>query len=371
MTYKVLGNVVLVYGNHLKIARYYIRAITIKNVGRAQKVLYTCTMHVHICSTTEEIKAYDKFTEQHKCSNLWQSAGWRALQKSLQRKVVLYTVQLDQKIIASAQVIIDTTSFGYSTWEIPRGPIWNEDYTHEVIMLLMQRIIHDANQQKCIQVYMSPVQTIDSAVQLHMHDSHRYTFPEASLLIDITKSESEILAQMKSKGRYNIKVAEKNGVTVAMSHDADAFSTLHTTTAHRNNFKKPTSTMYSQFLKTIPGSFLLLAHHSESDSPIAGLIGVLYKDVCIYYYGASNYAYRAHMAPYVLQWHAILHAKQAGASTYDLFGIAPADEQNHPWQELNGFKEKFGGQLVTYIKEQSIILRPIVRTMLDIKRKIY
>ena len=208
------------------------------------------------------------------------------------------------------------------------------------------------------------------------------------------QSEEEILAQMKQKGRYNIKVAQKHGITVTESDDIDAFYTLVTQTGQRDGFTHLPKKQYQAFLEHLPGAFLLLAYDKNTE-PIAGVLSVVWGKRAIYYYGASNHAHRAKMAPYMLQWESMRYAKERGCTTYDLLGVAPQSNekrikdnkksfihyplsiirschrQAHPWAGITSFKEKFGGQLVAYPKEQVIILKPLVYQALRLKRMLF
>ena len=114
---------------------------------------------------------------------------------------------------------------------------------------------------------------------------------------------------------------------------------------------------------------MLLAYALNEEKAIGGLLGVVYDSEGIYYYGASSYAHRALMAPYVLQWEALRHCKAHGCLSYDRLGVAPSDAgPDHPWAGITAFKEKLGGEIVTYPPEQQIVLRPIAQKMLTMKR---
>ena len=191
-------------------------------------------------------------------SNFWQSQERKQYLTSLGKEVREYA-----KDRAFAMVVIDHTTGGYSTWDIPRGPLG------EGRSELMQTIIHEAKQDRCLALYFSPVKMIDLG-----KNSPRNIHCEATRIIDLTHSEEEILAQMKQKGRYNIKVAEKNGVTVKESKDIDAFYKLVKQTGKRDGFTSLPKKKYQMFLENTPGAFLLLAYDKQTE-PIAGVLSVL------------------------------------------------------------------------------------------------
>jgi len=272
---------------------------------------------------------------------------------------------------ATALVVIDRTSFGLSVWDIPRGPV---GMNNEPLIMknLLEVIIKDAKKDKCLNLYYSPAEISDIRLQISVRSSARHEQPEATRILNLQLSDEELLAQMHQKGRYNIKVAQKNGVRVEHSQDIDAYADLARQTAIRDHYKAAPKYQYQAFLEHLPGSFLLLAYTAENSKPIAGLLGVTWEKMGIYYYGASDHAHRASMAPYLLQWEAMQYCKQNGCTTYDLLGVAPADaDEDHPWKGISGFKEKFGGTLITYPPEKRILLKRLMNAMLKTKRKVF
>ena len=365
------------------------------------------SMNIRILKTPAELQTYDAWVRGHAQGNLWQSLEWKTYQESLGRKVQIYAYVRDNSTIeASALVVIDTTAGGFSTWDIPRGPLFT---TATDDAPLLSRIIDDAKRKKCLALYLSPALPIIHSSATFVHSS-RHVQPEATRVIDLTQSEDTILSQMHSKGRYNITLAKKHGIEVmeGTSNDIPAFYELLQSTGGRDGFKISQKSHYERFLSGLEGSFLLLAKHEIR--PIAGLLGVVWPSTqvnkrgadfgsvggtpagvpdilskaknggvglggpsanCFYYYGASSYEHRNLMAPYLLQWEAIRRAKARGCTRYDLLGISPENAGPHdPWQGISDFKRKFGGTIVSYPPEQMIVLKPMMKRLLEVKRKL-
>ncbi len=394
--------------------------------------------NMRILETPEDFSLYDAWVRGHPHGSLWQSLEWKRYQETLGREVRIYVVEDASKgrgcsIVASALVTIDRTTGGFSTWDMPRGPLSLASSLQffaggDDICALIGTIIRDAREKRCYALYLSrPL--LDVAKNYRLEASPRHEHPTATRLIDLTQPEGEILAQMHPKGRYNIKVAQKHGVRVEQSDDVEVFYGLLQRTAGRDGFRILPLKAYKAFLERLPGSFLLLAYSppplsplwppspcpfppegekgcpsclkmeyfpSPADGggdrgggePIAGLMGIVWGQTGIYYYGASDYAQRALMAPYLLQWEAMRRCRAKGCTTYDLLGITkpPLPSQTMPlspvpsptavgegrtrWAGISAFKEKFGGTVVTYPPEQQIILRPVFWRVLQWKRKL-
>lgn len=352
-------------------------------------------MEIRILKQASEFQKYDAWVKSQPLGNLWQSLERKQYLEALGKEVRLYLAEEDKKIMATALVMIDRTSFGFSTWDVPRGPVWSSE---QAAVDLLERIGEDAKQDRCLALYYSPLVKLEAgslklkACRLPLISSPRFIQAEATRLINLSQSEEEILAQMKPKGRYNIRVADKHDVQIWESEDIEAYYKLAKATGARDNYTIVSKKKYETFLKHLPGSFLLLAYPplpavaslsavasakdeakagspSPNPSPIAGLLGVIWNNQAIYYYGASDHAHRALMAPYALQWAAIQKAKLAGCETYDLLGIAPPGSEGHPWQGITSFKEKFGGQVVAYPPEQMTVFKPWVMKGLEVKRR--
>lgn len=341
-------------------------------------------MDIHRLTTDQDPARYDSWIRNHPRGSLWQSLEWKRYQETLGRQTRLYVGENDGQIQLSALVVIDRTVAGLSTWEIARGPV-GLDSDEEAVVKLMDKITHDAQRDRCLSLSVSPSSELP-ALRYPLEPSHRHQQPEATILLNLNLSDDQLLAQMHEKGRYNIRLAERKGVTVEQSADTHAFFQLVKRTAARDGFTHPSERTYEAFRKNLPDAFLLLAFGPEQAEPIAGLLGTTWNGTGIYYYGASDHQFRALQAPSLLQWHAMQLCRNLGCHTYDLFGIAPTvtriqgsatgndgqatSDPHHPWASVTDFKRKFGGTVVTYPPEQEILLRPVTKKLLDLKRRI-
>lgn len=163
-------------------------------------------------------------------------------------------------------------------------------------------------------------------------------------VIDLSKSIDDILANMKPKWRYNIKVAHKKWVEALIvdkteKNISDYYKLMNETTS-RDNFSWNTLNYYINFLNTIKDSKLILAY--KDWVAIAGWIFVFWKEVSIYYYWASTSKkeYRNLMAPYAVQFLAIQEAKNRESKVYDFLWIAWPNEKNSELSWVTDFKLK-------------------------------
>ncbi len=178
--------------------------------------------------------------------------------------------------------------------------------------------------------------------------------PPDTTVLDLTKSEEEILANMKSKWRYNINLATKKGVIIekATSKEIDIFYDLYLETAKRDGIAIHSKKYYQDLLElseknegnNSPLVSLYVAKH-ENDV-LASIITLFMPYQAVYVYGASCNIKRNLMPAYLLQWNAIKDAKNFGSQIYDFYGMPPTDDENHPMHGLYRFKTGFGGKNV-------------------------
>ncbi len=332
-------------------------------------------MQTRIITSAEDLAIWSAFVRESPQGSLWQSKEWKGYQEALGRGTRVYAAfnghgSAPLTMTATALVVIDRTTGNLATWEIPRGPIMGAGSDEWIAISILDAIIADAQQEKALCLFLSPISELP-ANRYALISSFRHIHPPATRIIDLSKTHDEILAQMHQKGRYNIKIAQRDGVTVRQGaeNDIDAFYGLLKGTSARDVFTISPKVHYARFLTDLRDSFFLIAEHEGT--PVAGYMGVIWNETAYYYYGASDHAKRALMAPYLLQWEAMKLSKEQGATRYDLLGIAPLGSgPEHAWAGISSFKEKFGGEVVEYAPEQQIVLRPTLWKMLQLKRRI-
>jgi peptidoglycan pentaglycine glycine transferase (the first glycine) len=179
--------------------------------------------------------------------------------------------------------------------------------------------------------------------------------PRRTLVVDLRGSEEDILAKMKQKTRYNIRLGIKKGVIVKPSLDLEVFSRLMSLTGERDAFGVHTPEYYRQVFELFhPQGFCILLNAIFEGEPLAALMAFRYGTRAWYFYGASSNERRELMPTYLVQWEAIRWARLAGCVSYDLWGVPDFDENELEAEFANRrgdlwgvyrFKRGFGGRL--------------------------
>ncbi len=166
--------------------------------------------------------------------------------------------------------------------------------------------------------------------------------------------QGQLLGQMHKKTRYNIRLAEKKGVTVKVSGGEKLrdWYGLYETTAARDRIAIHPFSYYHRLFELVesgsdrdPMELKLLLAYSPDQELLAGIIVLFRGGESVYLYGASSNENRQLMPNYALQWEALKMALERGCTEYDLFGIPPTADPAHPMHGLYRMKTGFGGEI--------------------------
>ncbi len=188
-------------------------------------------------------------------------------------------------------------------------------------------------------------------------------FPKYSFQLDLTKSEEELLAGMKEKTRYNVRLAQKSGVSVSENDSPEAFAKyleLTEATTRRQKFFAHSQQYHKLMWETLhPGGLARLFTASYQGKILVTWILFLFNDVLYYPYGASTEEHREVMASNLMMWEAIRWGKSHGAKLFDLWGaLGPNPNPKDPWYGFHHFKEGYGAKLVEFIGTYDVVTNP-------------
>ncbi len=173
-----------------------------------------------------------------------------------------------------------------------------------------------------------------------------------TVISDLTPSEEELLAAMKPKWRYNIRLAERRGVVVrsGTATDLPAFYAMYAETGGRDGFLvRPFDyyrAIWARFLADGLGHLLLA---EVEGAAVAGLILFRFGPTAWYFYGASTAQGRELMPNHALQWAALRWAKAVGCTRYDWWGAPDTLDESDPMWGVFRFKQGFGGEFTPWI----------------------
>jgi lipid II:glycine glycyltransferase (peptidoglycan interpeptide bridge formation enzyme) len=170
-----------------------------------------------------------------------------------------------------------------------------------------------------------------------------------TVLLDLRPAEAALLANMKQKTRYNLRLAERKGVVIRAgdARDLDLLYRLYAETSVRDGFVIRGADYYHEawgrFMRAGQAQPFIAEVAGE---PVSALIVYRFAATATYMYGMSRERHRELMPNHLLQWHAIRWAKAQGCAVYDFWGAPDAFVESDPMWGVWKFKEGFGGQVV-------------------------
>ena len=175
--------------------------------------------------------------------------------------------------------------------------------------------------------------------------------PAHTVMLDLQKDEDQLLKEMKPKTRYNIRLAQRKGVKVrrAGMEELPRWYRLYDETYSRKRLASNDQNFFEQVFSTTaedtksPGEVELLIAEKDEE-PLAAMFLARSGGRATYLYGASANRKRNLQASHALQWGAMRRARETGCYEYDLFGISPNPNPDHPMHGLYRFKTGFGGK---------------------------
>lgn len=344
-------------------------------------VTYNMLKIIEIKTTEDRAKPME-FLQKNDAPFL-QSMEWGEFQAAVSRKVWTLIVLDESAICAGIQIVKHDLPFGKCYLYCPKGPVIELKTQNsqlkataqsskliEILKLFINHLKKLIEKENAIFLRIEPEFLQNNQEQLQIlknlgfkKSSHELQ-PKDTLILNLEKSEQEILAQMHQKTRYNIRLAEKRGVKVRQSadlKDLEIFYSILQKTAKRDKFFTHTKEYYQKQLEILgPKDLVRLFLAEYQGKLIAGILVSFYNKRAVYLHGAQDFEFRNLMAPHLLQWRAILEAKRRGCTTYDFWGIAASDvPANHSWQGITRFKRGFGGREINYVGAWDLVFSKI------------
>lgn len=281
-----------------------------------------------------------------------QSWTWGEFQSSLGRRIWRLGDEVNGSLCGAALIIEHQLMLGRSYCYCPHGPVTT---SIDSLRRLYAAILDVAKEAGAMHVKIDPPQypfPYDQSTFPSPFTPGTTLQPRTTLVLDCQLTETELLAAMHPKTRYNIRLAEKKGVTVRWStSDADyqTFMQLQRATAERQGIRLHPDNYYQRMFAALRSANLVSLAIAEYDGRALAINEIIWQDqTATYIHGGSTTELKELMAPHLLQWQIILEVKRRGMHHYDLRGIAPENQPNHKLAGVTRFKKGFGGSVVTF-----------------------
>lgn len=308
---------------------------------------------------------WDAFVAAHPQGSVLQTTRWAQLKNEFGWTSHRVWLRREGQLVAGAQVLFRSALLGMVRMAyIPHGPLvdWRND---EQVAVLLNQIDLSCYEHRAGILKMEPLlwqedmpreQWLALCEKYELNPDTDTIQPPRTLVVDLRPDEDEILAAMKQKTRYNVRLAGRRGVTVREGtiEDIPAFNALMQATGQRNEFGVHNPAYYHSAFKIFAPEHAALLLAEYAGQLLAGIMVFATGQKAAYLYGASSEEERQRMPTYLLQWEAMRWAKARGCTEYDLWGVpdAPEETLEADFTERNDglwgvyrFKRGFGGEL--------------------------
>jgi lipid II:glycine glycyltransferase (peptidoglycan interpeptide bridge formation enzyme) len=310
---------------------------------------------------------WNHFLSQHPNAHLLQTGEWGELKRGFGWKPVRI-VSRDSGV----QILFRKLPLGFTVGYIPKANIdsslWTEIdsgcKSNRAIFLKLEPDLWNDQQPE------TPALSEVEGWNLKLETSPHNIQPPRTLIVDIRGSEEEILARMKQKTRYNIRLAEKKGVIVRAWDDIESFHKMMLLTGGRDGFGVHSLEYYQRAYDLLhPKGMCEILLAEYEGKPLAALFVARNGHRAYYLYGASTDEERNRMPTYLVQWEAMKWAKARGCEEYDLWGVPDEDEatleanfetrRDGLWGVYR-FKRGFGGELKRAVQAMDRVYNPVL-----------
>ena len=300
---------------------------------------------------------YDKLV-----THVIQSWDWGEFRKNLGLPLLRYSLSKNGKLVSAFQLTfhkipITNQYVGY----LPKGPFPDKD--------LADALTKIGQENNCAFIKIEPDILIDNGqlkIDNSFHKSPKPLFTKYNFVIDLTKSEDELLKSFHQKTRYNIKIAQKHNVKVEVTTSDKAFENylkLYFQTTKRQGYHGHNEEYHRKVWETLRDAGmarLLIAYYQPSTInhklPLTTWMLLSFKDTLYYPYGGSSSENREVMANNLVCWEAIKLGKKLKLKKFDMWGaLGPDANPSDPWYGFHKFKQGYGGELVEYLGTYDLI----------------
>lgn len=310
-----------------------------------------------------------------------QTYEWGQFRQKTGIKVIRRAFIKNEKIIDGFTLTIHKIPHTkYTIGYLPKG----NSPTNE----LLSELIKIGKDENCIFIQLEPNVEKDQNLILNnknkIQKSFHPLFTKYTFILDLTKSENDLLKNMHPKTRYNIKIAQKHGVFVEEDNSKEGFEKyikLLFETTNRQKFYAHTKNYHKLLWETLQKDLdknnltyhLFHAKYKKENKIyiLTSWVIFVFHDKLYYPYGSSSNNFREVMASNLIMWEVIKFGKKLGLCEFDMWGaLGNNPNKNDPWYGFHRFKQGYGGKLTEFAGSYDLVINPYLYRLYKLADKI-
>jgi lipid II:glycine glycyltransferase (peptidoglycan interpeptide bridge formation enzyme) len=331
--------------------------------------------------------AWDAFVASHLDGHLLQTSPWAALKARVGWQAERVALAQDGRMVAGAQVLLRRLPWGQTLAYVPKGPL--VDWRHaaqvrELLAALREAVVPHRPALLKLEPDLPDSPQLDLILNSHGLRRGHAVQPRSTIHLDLSQGTEAVLAGMKQKWRYNVRLAERKGVIVRPMTAADlpTWHAMNAETGQRDGFGVHQPGYYETAFELFPpdqARWLLAEFQGQQ---LAAMAAFALGRKSWYMWGASSSLERQRMPNHALQWAGIAWAASQSCASYDLWGIPDevgadatayaddfAGQQGGLWGVYR-FKQGFGGQIVRYTGAWDLPVSAVGRRVYYLARRL-
>ncbi len=334
--------------------------------------------------TTRDIRPEDRSLYNSVVSHPLQSYEWGEFREQQGIKVIRKGLFDKDKLVSAFQLTIHKIPHSiFTIGYLPKGTLPNTE--------LLEQLKKIGQENNCIYIQLEPnihkSDNFDLKIK-NLKKSFHPLFTKYSFILDLTKSEEELLKNMHHKTRYNIRVAQKHEVMIVEDNSDEAFETywkiMEETTsrqkfyAHTKSYHKKQWEIFAKKKKFDPNELqyhLMLANYNPPSTnqivTLAAWVLFTFHDTLYYPYGSSSSENRETMASNLMMWEAIRFGKKLGLKYFDMWGsLGPKPDIKDPWFGFHRFKQGYNPLLTEFMGSYDLVINQLLYQVLKVVDKL-
>lgn len=330
----------------------------------------------------DDRKVWDDFITSHPEANFLQSWDFYEFHKSRGNEIVRrLALNEKNKVIAAYAGVVEAARRGRHL-AIAGGPILDW-HNQKLVKAVFEDIRAEGEKHDCVFVRVRPQlslseESLKLMQELGLKKAPMYLSVEYAGVLDLTKSEDEILAGMRQRLRRALRKATKNDIKIKKStdpKDIHEFYEIQLQTAGRHDFVAFSEDFFTkQFAAFAKNGEAVLYTATLNGEVLAQNFMIFYGDEASYHYGVSSELGTKYSGAPLLHLEAMRDARKRGIKRYNLWGIVGEDETWHRFYGVSQFKRGFGVDELKYTPAHDLILKPakykLTKLIEDVRKKV-
>lgn len=330
---------------------------------------------------------WDAFVASHPDGHLLQTSQWAELKRRFGWQVERVALRREGQIVAGAQVLLRRLPWGQTLAYVPKGPLvdWrNPALVQPLLDALLAACAPHRPALLKIEPDLPDSPLLDLTLASYGFQRGHPVQPRSTVLVSLEDGPEAVLAGMKQKWRYNVRLAARKDVTVRPMTPADlpAWHAMNEETGRRDGFGVHEPAYYALAFELFPPDQARWLLAELAGQPLAAIAAFALAGKAWYMWGASSSLERQRMPNHALQWAAMQWASELGCRSYDLWGIPDevgadperyaddfADQRGGLWGVYR-FKQGFGGHVVRYTGAWDLRLSSVGHRVYHLARRL-